>query len=57
MSTLSRDDRIYDIGADVLESNSVLDVTAGRLCAEETPWYGSVSKVDGIRTVKINICS
>ena len=54
LSTLVDDDRIYEIGVDLLGSDFILDQTEGRLRAGDTPWHGAGRAEHELRTVKIN---
>ena len=54
LSTLPEDDRIYEIGVDLLGSDFILDQTEGRLRAGDTPWHGGGRAEHELRTAKIN---
>lgn len=55
LSVLLDDDRIYDIGVDLLGPDFMLVGTEGRLRVGPTPWHGGLPSADALRTVKINI--
>jgi len=52
LSTLPEDDRIYEIGVDLLGPDFILGQTEGRSRAGDTPWHGGETYELG--TVKIN---
>ena len=54
LSTLVDDDRIYEIGVDLLGPDFILDQTEGRLRAGDTSWHGAGRAEHELRTVKIN---
>jgi hypothetical protein len=51
--SLMDDDRIYDIGVDLLGADFVLDQTEGRLRVEPTPWHGGEGSKSGLGWIKI----
>ena len=51
--SLLDDDRIYNIGVDLLGEDFVLDQTEGRLRVEPTPWHGGGLSPSGLHFVKI----
>ena len=54
LSTLVDDDRIYEIGVDLLGPDFILDQTEGRLRVGDTSWHGPVRTEHDLRSVKIN---
>ena len=52
LSTLVEDDRIYEIGVDLLGPDFILGQTEGRSRSGDTPWHGG--EVYELGTVKIN---
>ena len=48
------DDRIYDIGVDLLRPDFILDQTEGRFRVGETAWHGTLSEQNAVRHAKIN---
>ena len=55
LSTLADDDRLYNVGEELLGPDFVLDGTEGRLRVGPTPWHGAIPEENAVRTVKINI--
>lgn len=49
------DDRIYNIGVDLLGPDFVLDQTEGRLRVEPTPWHGGDFSESGLGWIKIGV--
>ena len=54
LSTLVDDDRIYEIGVDLVGPDFILVQTEGRSRAGDTPWHGGVPSDFGLLTIKIN---
>jgi len=54
LSTLVDDDRIYEIGVDLVGPDFILVQTEGRSRAGDTPWHGGVENRQYPRTIKIN---
>ena len=53
LSTLVDDDRIYNIGLDLLGPDFLLGQTEGRSRVGDTPWHGPVAEENATRTAKI----
>ena len=53
LSTLVDDDRIYNIGLDLLGPDFLLVQTEGRSRVGDTPWHGPVAEENATRTAKI----
>ena len=53
--SLLDDDRIYNIGVDLLGEDFVLDQTEGRLRVEPTPWHAGDLSPSGLHFVKIGL--
>ena len=53
LSTLVADDRIYNIGLDLLGPDFLLVQTEGRSRVGDTPWHGPVAEENATRTTKI----
>ena len=54
LSTLVDDDRIYEIGVDLMGPDFILIQTEGRSRAGDTSWHGPVRTEHDLRAVKIN---
>ena len=54
LSTLVDDDRIYEIGVDLVGPDFILVQTEGRSRAGDTSWHGGVENRQYPRTIKIN---
>ena len=53
MSRVPEDDRIYNIGVDLLGPDFILEVTEGNLHVGDTPWHGDPPDEASIRHPKI----
>ena len=55
MSTLADDDRIHDLGADLLGPDFILESTAGTLHVGDTSWHGGLLFGDSVPQAKVSI--
>lgn len=53
LSRVPEDDRIYNIGVDLLGPDFILEVTEGNLHVGDTPWHGDPPDEDSVRHPKI----
>jgi hypothetical protein len=53
LSTVPADDRIYNIGVDLVGPDFVLEVTEGNLHVGDTPWHADTTDVDPVTRPKI----
>ena len=54
LSRLAEDDRIYNIGVDLLGPDFILEVTEGNLQNGDTPWHGPIANNGAPPHVKIS---
>ena len=55
MSTLADDDRIHDLGADLVGPDFILESTAGTLHVGDTSWHGGLLFGDSVPQAKVSI--